>query len=45
MVEGMDGARLPGQRRIEALGRARDLGIDVPIRLLETARRLASERL
>lgn len=45
MVVGMDGARLPGQRRIEALGRARDLGIDVPIRHLETARRLAGERL
>lgn len=41
LIEALDGARLPGARRLDALARAREEGITVPARYLEVARRLA----
>ena len=40
-IVAMDGARLPGTRRAEAMARARAEGLAVPARYLEAARRLA----
>ena len=40
-IETMAGARLPGSRRAAALDQAERDGIDVPVRYLETARKLA----
>ena len=40
-LEAMEGARLPGARRAEALRRANEEGIAVPVHYLETARSLA----
>jgi len=41
-IEALDGARLPGTRRIEALAQAKADGIRVPVAYLETARALAA---
>ena len=41
LVEGLDGARLPGSRRATALAAAQSKGIRVPRQYLETARQLA----
>lgn len=40
-IDEMEGARLPGSRRIKAIERARSQGIDVPVAYLEGARALA----
>ncbi|MEM0949964.1 MAG: Ldh family oxidoreductase [Pseudomonadota bacterium] len=42
LVDRLDGARLPGQRRAAALNQARSRGIDVPRHYLDDARRLAA---
>ena len=41
LIEGLDGARLPGGRRLTAIARAEADGLDVPLQYLEAARRLA----
>lgn len=43
-IAALDGARLPGARRAEALERARVLGIEVPKRYLEAAQAAAGGR-
>lgn len=42
LIEGLDGARLPGLRRTEALERARIHGLDVPLPYLDEVRRLGA---
>ena len=41
-IDALEGSRLPGSRRIAALARARDHGIDVPRSYLALARTLAN---
>lgn len=43
-IEALEGARLPGTRRQDALARAQTHGIDVPTAYLDTARALASAK-
>jgi (2R)-3-sulfolactate dehydrogenase (NADP+) len=42
LIEGLEGARLPGSRRAEAIERSRNEGITVPLQYIEEARRLAA---
>lgn len=44
MILGMEGTRLPGDRRRKAIAAAREHGLAVPDHLVATARRLASVR-
>lgn len=39
-IESLDGARLPGQRRLAAMAKAREQGIDVPVRYIEAIRNI-----
>ena len=41
-IEAMEGARLPGSRRIAAMERARNQGLQVPSTYLDAARALAA---
>ncbi|MEM8876740.1 MAG: hypothetical protein AAGD23_02600 [Pseudomonadota bacterium] len=41
-ITALDGARLPGARRIEAIAKAEREGIAVPNRYIEAAQRLAA---
>ncbi len=42
MIEGMDGARLPGARRTKAIAAARENGIEVPLDYILLAEKLAA---
>lgn len=42
LIEGAEGARLPGTRRRAAIARSRSYGIEVPVHYLEAARVLAA---
>lgn len=42
LIESMDGARLPGSRRAAAIAAAQTDGIEVPVRYVESVRRLAN---
>jgi len=42
LIEGLDGARLPGMRRLGAIARAKTDGIEAPTAYLDAARKLAN---